>query len=74
MWLQLKPGERAYGGISYGETPVPADQRCPPVTKLKVDASSGRQATAVAVQLAGSYCSGALVRPLTKTPIASLNN
>ena len=72
--LQLKPGEQAYGGISYGETPVPTNQHCPPVTSLTVHAPSSRQATAVAVQHAGSYCGGALARPLAKTPTVSLNN
>ena len=72
--LQVKPGAREYGGISYSETPVPASRRCPPVTSLKIYAPNSRQASHVQLHHAGFYCAGALVRPLTTSAIASLNN
>jgi hypothetical protein len=63
--LILRPGDRVYDGLSYGETPVPENEKCSAVIGLRIIAPNSRQSVRVAVHDAGQFCADARVGPPT---------
>lgn len=71
--VTIKPGQRAYGAITWGGTPLGKAQSCPRVNLLRVYPPDNRSPISVRIHGAGWYCGDARVYPIAASQRASFD-
>jgi hypothetical protein len=65
--LSVGPGRSVYGVVEWVQFPSPGHQHCPAVTGLGIYAPNSTQLARVPLHGVGTYCSDAVVYPLSRT-------